>query len=228
MPKKKATPEELKAAAVELQLSQRRFVLESINTAAALLQVPLVTAGIWYYLSRTNPTLGALNKAILAAELAPIIGDIQFPEGVLLGAAMESTEDFLKILEGDGLLEGLGETAEKVISAAEEAAIDSGGVVAEVILTQFPKLHAGTCEELNERLWKAHLLATGRVEGPEGVIKDPYLDPKTGDRIPDSLIFIIQKAQTIEFGLVLQSIKNKGCPRPKSPYNVSETTWAKL
>ena len=32
--------------------------------------------------------MGALNKAILTAELAPIVGDIKFPEGVLLGAAI--------------------------------------------------------------------------------------------------------------------------------------------
>ena len=93
------------AADIELQLSERRFILESLQTVAQLLQVPLVTAGVWYYISRTNAAMGALNKAILAAELAPIVGDIEFPPGVLLGAAAESTEDLLGILEGHGLLD---------------------------------------------------------------------------------------------------------------------------
>jgi len=132
MPKKKATPEELKAA-IELQLSQRRFVLEAINTGAALLQVPIVTAGVWYYLSRTNPALAALNKAILAAELTPIIGDIQFPEGVLLGAAMESTEDFLDILDKAGLLD-----KEKIKEAVIDASEDTGDIIADQIIKIIP------------------------------------------------------------------------------------------
>ena len=78
MPKKKPT-----AAEIELQLSERRFILEAMNASANLLQVPIVTAFIWFYLSRTNAALGALNKAILAAELTPLVGDIKFPEGVL-------------------------------------------------------------------------------------------------------------------------------------------------
>lgn len=87
------------AAEIELQLSERRFILEAINTGAALLQVPIVTAGVWYLISKDNLTLSTLNKAIIAAELTPIIGDIKYPEGVLLGASIESLEDFLKLLE---------------------------------------------------------------------------------------------------------------------------------
>lgn len=132
MAKAKETAEALQAA-VELQLSERRFILESINTVAALLQVPLVTAGIWFYLSRTNPALAALNKAILAAELTPIIGDIQFPEGVLLGAAMESTEDFLAILDKAGLLDKE-EIKKKVIEGSE----DTGDFIANQIIKIIP------------------------------------------------------------------------------------------
>jgi len=74
-------------------------MLEAIQTAASLLQVPIITAGVWYLLSKDNLTLSTLNKAIIAAELTPIIGDIKYPEGVLLGASIESLEDFLKLLE---------------------------------------------------------------------------------------------------------------------------------
>jgi len=132
MVKLKPTAAELKAE-VELQLSERRFILEVLQTGGQLLQVPLITAGVWYYLSSTNPTLGALNKAILTAELAPIIGDIKFPEGVLLGAAMESTEDMLGILDKAGLLD-----KEKIKKAAIKTSQDTGDIIANQIVRIIP------------------------------------------------------------------------------------------
>ena len=213
---KKATPEEIKAE-VELQLSQRRFVLESINTAATLIQVPIVTAGIWYFLSRTNPALGALNKAILAAELAPIIGDIKFPEGVLLGAAMESTEDFLNILQGEGLLKGLGETAERVISRAEEVTIDTGDLLAEFFMPKGMKLKS--CEDLNQKLHLAHLAAKGWMLDPEG---QPVADPNA----PTGLLGEgVRAAATLEFGMTLKAMKNNGCDKPTHPYYATDKMW---
>jgi len=211
MPKVKQT-----TAEIELQLSERRFILEAINTGAALLQVPIVTAGIWYYLSRTNPALGALNKAILAAELAPIIGDIKFPEGVLLGAAMESTEDFLKILEGEGLLNWIpgGETAEKIISKAHQTTIDTGGVLAEFLMPKGMKLMS--CEDLNQKLWNGHLAGTGRMEGPEGVGPNPDTNG------------ILEASGVYEFGWSLLALKNNGCDKPTHPYFVSDKMWAEI
>jgi len=120
-------------AEIELQLSERRFILEALDTSANILKVPIVTAFVWYYLSRTNASLGALNKAILAAELTPIIGDIKFPEGVLLGAAMESSEDMLDILDKAGLLD-----KEKIKEAAIEATQDTGGILADQIVRIIP------------------------------------------------------------------------------------------
>ena len=118
------------AAAIELQLSERRFILEAITTAARVLEVPIITAGVWFYLSRTNAALGALNKAILAAELAPIVGDIQFPEGVLLGAAMESSEDFLKLLAKAGIV-----NVDDLKKAAQEGVEDTGDLAANAIVS---------------------------------------------------------------------------------------------
>jgi len=131
-------------AEIELQLSERRFILEAITTATRLLEVPLVTAAVWFYFSRSNPALGALNKAILAAELAPIVGDIRFPEGVLLGAAMESTEDLLKILEGYGL-----GTVAEWYAAAEEQAQDAGEMAADKIVSFVAPLES--CKSLKEK-----------------------------------------------------------------------------
>jgi len=196
-------------AEIELQLSERRFVLESINTGAALLQVPLVTAGIWYYLSRTNPALGALNKAILAAELAPIIGDIKFPEGVLLGAAMESTEDFLNILQGAGLLD-----AAEVIEKAEDLAIDTGDWVAELLMPKGMRLKS--CEDLNQKLWLAHLAGTGRMEGPQGVVPNPNTNS------------ILEASGVYEFGFTFKAMKMNGCEKPTHPYFASDKMWAEI
>jgi len=139
MPKKKPNPAE-----IELQLSERRFILETFTTAARLLEVPLITAAVWFYFSRSNPALGALNKAILAAELAPIVGDIRFPEGVLLGAAMESTEDLLKILEGYGL-----GTVAEWYAAAEDTAQDAGEMAADKIVSFVAPLES--CKSLKEK-----------------------------------------------------------------------------
>jgi len=86
-------------AQLELQLSERRFMIEAIQAAASLLQVPIITAGVWYLISKDNLTLSTLNKAMIAAELSPIVGDIKYPEGVLLGASIDSLEDFIKLLE---------------------------------------------------------------------------------------------------------------------------------
>jgi len=194
-------------AEIELQLSQRRFILEAMNTAATVVNVPIVTAGIWYYLSRTNPALGALNKAILAAELAPIIGDIKFPEGVLLGAAMESTEDFLNILQGAGLLD-----VEEVIEKAHQTTIDTGDWLAELLMPKFMKLMS--CEDLNDKLWKAHLAATGRMEGPQGVVPNPDTN------------VILEASGVYEFGFTFKSMKNNGCDKPTHPYFASDKMWA--
>jgi len=204
MPKAKQT-----AAEIELQLSERRFILESINTAATLLQVPIVTAGVWFYLSRTNPALGALNKAILAAELAPIIGDIKFPEGVLLGAAMESTEDFLNILQGAGLLD-----VEEVIENVHQTTIDTGGVLADFLMPKGMKLKS--CEDLNQKLWHAHLAGTGRMEGPEGVGPNPDTNG------------VLEASGVYEFGWSLLALKNNGCDKPTHPYFVSDKMWAEI
>jgi len=182
MPRSKNKPD---AAEIELQLSERRFILEAITTATRLLEVPLVTAAVWFYFSRSNPALGALNKAILAAELAPIVGDIRFPEGVLLGAAMESTEDLLKILEGYGL----GSVAEWY-AAAEEQAQDAGEMAADKIVSFVAPLES--CESLKEK---------------ERLSKEGYKNSTGLEQVfwGTNLIFIrevLKQKKCVEFGAV--------------------------
>jgi len=223
--KLKPTAEQLKGE-VELQLSQRRFILEAVQTAVSVIQVPMVSAFVWYYLSRTNPTLGLLNKAILTLEVTPLIGDIKFPEGVLLGAAMESTEDLMVIMDKQGIKipsipdkEDVATWIEEAKSAAEEAAIDTGAFVADILMPKGSNLRS--CEELNERLFQAHLAATGRIMGPEGVMDNPEWAKL--DALSRSAIASLA---TINFGFELKALKDNGCPRPKSPYYVSEKVWS--
>ena len=114
---KKPTPAE-----IELQLSERRFILEAMSSAATLIQVPVVTAFVWWAMSERSTTLRRLNKAILIAELSPKIGDITFPPGVVLGAAAESLDDMEKLLAGLG--ETVGEIAEKGTEFATDVIFD--------------------------------------------------------------------------------------------------------
>ena len=209
MPKKKATPEETRAE-IELQLSERRFILEAMNTAATVIQVPVITAFIWYYLSRTNATLGALNKAILAAELTPLIGDIQFPSGVLLGAAMESTEDFLKILEDGGVIP----SAEEIKEAAKGAVVDTGDVLADVLVGVTGLGKGFTCEEQASAVFDAREAALDKTKNPLELLL-----------AGDWRGAISETGNTISYGALLKSLKTNGCDRPGY---VTEDEWQRL
>ena len=173
------------AAEIELQLSERRFILEAMNTAATVIQVPVITAFIWYYLSRTNAGLGALNKAILAAELTPLIGDIQFPPGVLLGAAMESSEDFFNILDDADVID-----AKKLKEAALEGVEDTGDVFASVLVGVTGLGKGFTCQEQESAVFDARVAAVGEKNT------------------------VIRAANIIAYGLLLKSLKMNGCDRP--------------
>ena len=202
MVKLKPTAEELKAE-VELQLSQRRFLLEAITASSALLQVPIVTAFVWFYLSRTNAALGALNKGILAAELAPFVGDIRFPEGVLLGAAMESSEDVLNMLETYGL-----GTAEKWKKAALETTQDAGGIVADVIIANAP---AVSCEELTATTAQAQRHAAGKFDREFTTIEKLLGGEETATALG-----------VVAYALNMKQLKQQKCPRPDF---IAEETW---
>ena len=200
MSKKKPT-----AAEIELQLSERRFILEALTTSANLLQVPIITAFIWFYISRTNAALGALNKAILAAELAPIVGDIKFPEGVLLGAAMESSEDVLNLLEDYGL-----GSAEEWKNAAVKTTQDSGGIIADILLSTAP---AATCEELTAKTAQAQRHAAGKFDREFTTIEKLLGGEQTAKALG-----------VLAYASNMTLMKRQNCPRPDF---ISEETWLK-
>lgn len=173
------------AAAIELQLSQRRFILEALSTAARLLEVPIITAGVWYYLSRTNPALGALNKGILAAELTPLIGDIKFPEGVILGASIESTDDLLKILDKAGLLD---DPVQVIKDKAAETAQDTGDFIVDQVIRIIPD---NTCA-----VWSAEVdAALDKIGAPMRWSWDLF-------------------GPGLDLVVALKKMKKQGCPQP--------------
>jgi len=190
---------------VELQLSERRFILEAVQTGAQLLQVPLITAFLWFYISRTNAALGALNKAILAAELAPIVGDIKFPEGVLLGAAMESSEDVLNLLESYGL-----GTAEEWKEAAIKTTQDAGGVLADGIIAA-TQGEAISCEELTARTAVSQRHAAGKFDREFTTIEKLLGGEETAKGIG-----------VVAYALNMKQLKQQKCPRPDF---IAEETW---
>lgn len=198
-----------KRAQIELALTERRYALEAANTFINFIQVPVVTAGLWFAMSRANATLGVLNKAILTAELAPIIGDIKFPEGVLLGAAIESTEDFVNLLSAEGLIGPWEELKEK----AEKVAVPYGDALAGWLTPNYMKNKS--CADLGQRVWELHLMATDKIEGPEGVV---YHDWGSVNRI----------TATQAFGVNLKAMKDNGCPRPTHPYFSPPEQWDRL
>jgi len=191
------------AEQIELQLSERRFILEAITASSALLQVPMVTSFVWFYLSRTNAALGALNKAILAAELSPIIGDIKFPEGVLLGAAMESSEDVLNMLEGYGL-----GTVEEWKKAALETTQDAGGVIANIFISIAP---AESCEVLTAKTAQAQRHAAGKFDRKFTTIEKLLGGEETAKALG-----------VIAYAANMTIMKNQKCPRPDF---IAEETW---
>jgi len=202
---------------LELQLRNRRFALEAVNSVTELLKVPMVTAGVWFVLSRNEPTLGVLNKAILAAELAPIVGDIKFPEGVLLGAAIESTEDFIDILNKADVLEA-------TYDALHAGAVTAGGGLADILTTFVPPQ---SCFMHNQLVWKYHLKATGRKEGAgaaeayTGGNAIPVVDDKNSTRRG-------RVAATYLFATALNTMKRDGCDRPTYPYYSPPEQWADI
>jgi len=168
---------------LELALTERRYLIEGVNAVTALLQNPIMTAGVWFMMSRSNATLGVLNKAILTSELTPLLGDIKFPEGVILGAAMESTEDLVDILHGAGLLDSW-KDLKKAVSPA---------TVTQTILDVISPA-SQTCEGLYKRKFKLETLIR---EGP------------TRGGGPDAWYLGEKELLTIEYTAVLKRIKEK-------------------
>ena len=74
---------------------RERFITETAILAVPdLLASPLIVAFLWYTFSSVNPSANSANKVIVGAELIPAL-DLGLPPGVMLGAIMQETDDFI-------------------------------------------------------------------------------------------------------------------------------------
>ena len=74
---------------------REKFITETAILALPdLLSNPLVVAFVWYTFSTYNPAANSANKVIVGAELIPAL-DLGLPPGVMLGAIMQETDDFI-------------------------------------------------------------------------------------------------------------------------------------
>ena len=91
-------PEHQKPRCPELKKQKEereRFISETAILALPdLLSNPLIVAFLWYTFSNSNPAASSANKVIVGAELIPTV-DLGLPPGVMLGAIMQETDDFI-------------------------------------------------------------------------------------------------------------------------------------
>ena len=74
---------------------REKFITETAILALPdLLANPLVVAFLWYTFSSTYKPANSANKVIVGAEVIPAL-DLGLPPGVVLGAIMQETDDFI-------------------------------------------------------------------------------------------------------------------------------------
>ena len=87
--------EEGKADLKNQKEEREKFIAETAILALPdLLVNPLIVAFLWYTFSSVNPAANSANKVIVGAELVPTL-DLGLPPGVMLGAIMQETDDFI-------------------------------------------------------------------------------------------------------------------------------------
>lgn len=74
---------------------REKFITETAILALPdLLANPLVVAFMWYAFSTAHAPANSANKIIVGAEVIPAL-DLGLPPGVVLGAIMQETDDFI-------------------------------------------------------------------------------------------------------------------------------------
>jgi len=73
---------------------QTERLITILQTIPLILSNPLFIAFIWFHLSKMNPSINKLNSVIAIGELVPTV-DIGLPEGVVLGAMIEKSDDIV-------------------------------------------------------------------------------------------------------------------------------------
>jgi hypothetical protein len=99
----------------ELQTERLITVLQTIPL---ILSNPLFIAFIWFHLSKMNPSINQLNSVIAIGELIPTL-DIGLPQGVVLGAMVEKSDDVVNFWNENDLGNKIEEFGEDVVEGFE-------------------------------------------------------------------------------------------------------------
>ena len=67
-----------------------------LQTLPIIINHPLVIAGIWLQLTKMFPEINVLNNLIAVGEVVPTV-DLNLPQGVVLGAMIDKTDDAVEL-----------------------------------------------------------------------------------------------------------------------------------
>jgi len=71
---------------------------EAIARVMAPILAPVILAGVWIFLARTNKTIDWLSNVFALAELTPTV-DLNLPPGVVLGSFYNSAQELEPIIK---------------------------------------------------------------------------------------------------------------------------------
>ena len=80
----------------EEKKEQQQQLITILQTIPLILSNPLVIAGAWLGISRMFPSVNLLNNLIATAEIVPTV-DLNVPQGVVLGAMIDKTDDAINL-----------------------------------------------------------------------------------------------------------------------------------
>ena len=107
----------------KIDLDINKLPWEAIARVMAPILAPVILAGVWIFLARTNKTIDWLSNIFALAELTPTV-DLNLPPGIVLGSFYNSAEEIEPIVKkGINLV---GEVVDKVPTKEEikEGAVD--------------------------------------------------------------------------------------------------------
>jgi len=112
----------------EEKREQQKQLITVLQTIPLILSNPLTIAAVWFGLSKISPQINLLNNLIATAELVPAV-DLNVPQGVVLGAMIDKTDDSIALFNEikefifEGGLDVL-PTKDEVKAGTAEAGID--------------------------------------------------------------------------------------------------------
>lgn len=112
-----------------------------LQTIPILINHPLVIAGIWLMLGKRYPEINALNNLLAVGEIIPTV-DLNVPDGVVLGAMIDKTDDAIALFNEvkDFILDFEVPTLpskDEIIDEAKESGKEAGVDVVKFIIDFF-------------------------------------------------------------------------------------------